>query len=113
MLPSWCGDTITVLRAPLVSQRGAKVRDWANAETHDITGCSLQLASSATQDAYGRLESVATFGTILCPPGADVKAGDRVRFDGQTFEINGEPFAKRSPFGNCDHVRLTVTARRG
>ena len=41
MLPSWCSDTLKVFRAPLINERGAMVFDWDNAESHDISGCSI------------------------------------------------------------------------
>ena len=39
-LPSFCRETVTVLRAPLVDQRGTKVRDWSQATEHFVTGSS-------------------------------------------------------------------------
>lgn len=113
MLPSWCQDTITVIRAPWVASRGSKVRDWAEAATHEVAGCSVQYASTQTSDPAFRAQASATVAAVYCPPGADVEEGDRIMFEGVTYELDGAPMAVRSPFGGASHVLLSVTARRG
>lgn len=113
MLPSWCEDTITVLRAPWVSQRGTKVRDWGSAEPHEVSGCSVQPSTTATADPSARALSTSVGAVAYCPPGADVEAGDRIVFDGATYDVEGEPLRVRSPFGGCDHMLVNLTARRG
>ena len=113
MLPSWCSDTITVLRAPWVSQRGTKGGYWGNAVPHEVEGCSVQPASTFTADPQGRGLSTTLQGVVYCPPGADVQAGDRIEFDGSTFDVDGEPMRVRSPFGGCNHIVVSITARKG
>ena len=113
MLPSWCRDTITVTRAPWKESRGSKVRDWANAKTHTVTGCSVQYDRTATNGASARAQATSTTAVIYCAPGSDVLAGDRVQFGNAKFEVEGEPFEVRSPFGGCDHILVDVVARRG
>jgi len=112
-LPSWCNDTITVMRAPWVSERGTKVRDWPKAREHAVCGCSVQYSDTASLDRAHRAQAVATSAVVYCPPGADVEAGDRILHGGATFEVEGEPIEAKSPFGGCDHIRVNVTARRG
>ena len=58
-LPSFCRETVTVLRAPLVDQRGTKVRDWSAAESHRVPGCSVQFASTTTDRGEPREAVVA------------------------------------------------------
>lgn len=113
MLPSWCDDTVTVLRAPIVSARGSEVRDWGSASSHEVAGCSVQYATSASGDVATRAQPVSTTATIYLPPGADVRDGDRVALGGVTFELDGAPLRVRSPFGGRDHIIVSATARRG
>jgi predicted YcjX-like family ATPase len=42
------------------------------------------------------------------PPGTDVKAGDRIEYDGNVYTINGEPKAWTSPTGRVSHIQLNI-----
>ena len=103
MLPSWCNDSVDVWRAPTVAVRGTEERDWANAVKHTITGCSVQPSTTSTGWNDPR-EALASSWTLYAPPGADVRAGDRVDFDGASFRVDGRPMAWRSPTGAVSHV---------
>lgn len=113
MLPGFCDDVVTVLRAPLVSSRGGQVRDWGQATSHEVPGCSMQEASSETMDRTGRASNVSMTNDLYLPAGADICAGDRVEFDGATYEVVGQPLSKRSPFGRCDHTLAHLAYWRG
>ena len=55
-----------------------------------IKGCSVQPASTGlSQD--GRVLGINEGWTAYIPEGTDVKAGDHIIFDGETYVINGEP----------------------
>lgn len=55
-----------------------------------IKGCSVQPASTGlSQD--GRVLGINEGWTAYIPEGSDVKAGDHILFDGETYVINGEP----------------------
>ena len=102
MLPSFCVETVTRKRAPLVSERGGKYRNWSAATSKSISGCSVQPGStSADRDA--REEASETW-TLYAPPGADVKKGDRVVTSAGTFEVNGIPYNWLSASGQLDHM---------
>jgi hypothetical protein len=98
MLPSWCKDSVTVLRAP---RRGAGTRgerDWDGAVAHVLDGCSLQ--PSGTSSAFGTVDAVSTADAMLyAPPDADIAEGDRVVFGGATYVVDGIPYAWASPTG--------------
>lgn len=111
MLPSWANDTITVTRPASMTQRGATVPDWANAQTHVITGCSVQLPTTVM--AMNGRAATEIAGTVYAPPAADIQAGDRIEFGGTTFLVDGEPMPWRSPTGRVSHVQVRIAAWRG
>ena len=51
--------------------------------------------------------------TAYIPNGADVKSGDRIVFDGLTYEIEGEPRAWVSATGAKDHILLNLRRYSG
>ena len=107
MLPSWASDTVTRLRASIITQRGSQIPDWTNPDTLQITGCSIQPAgTSLTQD--GRVQGTSEGFTCFLPPGSDVLAGDRIRYNGQTYTIMGEPKVWRSPTGQVSNTQLQL-----
>lgn len=112
MLPSWCKTTVTVSRAPYVESRGTRVRDWPHATEHEVTGCSLQPASSSTAWADQR-QPVTYDATLYAPPGADLEDGDRVTVSGATYAVDGAPMPWASPTGSVDHVTANLATWRG
>lgn len=112
MLPSWCTDSVTVYRAPLVTANGRTERDWSHAQTHNLTGCSVQQTSTATD--FGAVD--ATHGisaTLYAPPGADVQADDRIAHGSRTYVVNGAPATVTSPTGAVSHVMALLSAWGG
>ena len=103
MLPSFCTHTVIVHRAPLKDVRGSLVRDWASAETHTLTGCSVQPSSTASN--FEREEQVTDRWQLYAPPGSDLLTGDRVEFQGTTYDIDGAPYEWKSPTGRVTHVQ--------
>lgn len=111
-LPSWANDTVTRLRPAAKDVRGSTVYDWSNPDQLIITGCSVQPAgTSLTQD--GRVQGITDGYTCYLPPGSDVCAGDRIRYDGHDYTINGEPREWRSPTGRVTHMQLNIERWRG
>lgn len=106
-LPSFCRETVTVLRAPLVDQRGTKVRDWANAVEHYATGCCVQFASTSTDRGEPR-EAVSDAATLFAPSGADIMAGDRIATSMGEFAVEGHPMPRVSPTGAVSHVECSL-----
>ena len=107
MLPSWASDTVTRLRASIITQRGSEIPDWTNPDRLQITGCSMQPAgTSLTQD--GRVQGTTDGYTCYLPPDADVVAGDRIQYNGLTYTIMGEPRAWTSPTGQVSNTQLQL-----
>ena len=50
--------------------------------------------------------------TAYVPEGSDVKAGDHIEFNGETFEINGEPRVWTGAFTKS-HIQLALTRWEG
>ena len=113
MLPSWCQDAVTVLRAPTVTRNGRTTRDWANAQPHTVSGCSLQPSTTDTGFDGAQRNASDSSAVLLCPPGADVAEGDRVSDGTRTWEVDGVPFAVNSPTGRVSHVRVRLREWRG
>lgn len=111
-LPSFCTEAVTVLRAPLVAQRGASVRDWASAEGHEVAGCSVQPTSTATDRTDPR-DSVSLGATLYAPPGSDIEAGDRVSCSLGSFAVEGRPMPRTSPTGAVSHVEVALSLWEG
>ena len=97
MLPSFCTEEITRIRAPFKTVRGSQVRDWDSDEVTSVTiaRCSVQPASVVRD--FDRSENVEKGMTLFAPPDADIELGDRITFAGKTYEIDGEPYTWVSP----------------
>lgn len=112
MLPSFCKDTVTVKRATLVDKRGTKVLDWSEPTSITVGGCSVQ-PNTTSRDFDGRTVQVTEDWTLYAPYGSDIKAGDRIEWEGVTFEINGAPMPWKSPTGRVSHVWARLVEWRG
>lgn len=112
MLHSWCNDSVTVRRAPWRESRGTRVRDWDAASESEVRGCSVQPASTA-RDFAGRAQQEVDRWTLYAPPGADVQAGDRIAWNGFEYEVEGRPYAWRSPTGRVSHLRANLVEWSG
>jgi hypothetical protein len=106
-LPSWSNDTVTRIRAGIIVERGTVYPDWDNPDELDISGCSMQPAgTSLSQD--GRIQGITDGYTCYMPPGSDVIAGDRIRFNGQDYQVIGEPRAWTSPTGRVSSLQAQL-----
>lgn len=108
MLPSFCQQTITVRRPALRESRGSLVKDWINATTHTVSGCSIQLQSTSS-DMDGRTIQVTNSAILYAPYGADIQAGDRIG----NYEITGEPMPVYGATGNLSHLEIPLSNWRG
>jgi hypothetical protein len=107
MLPSWCRQTVTVIRPTLATVRGTQVQTWTDAITRTVSGCEVQRNSTA-RDFDGRTLSIDNGAIMFAPIDADIQAGDRIEFDGATYEINGEPMKVRGATGNLAHLEIPL-----
>ena len=114
MLPDFCNDEVTVWRAGSKESRGATVPDWDAATSHALTGCSVQ-PRTTTMDMDGRTQTELG-GTIIAPPDADLRAGDRIEwvdYGGTTHAfVVGEPRHLTS-IPQVAHVSADLTEWRG
>ena len=107
MLPSFMRQTITRIRPGTKTLRGSEVFDWSNATTKDISGCSVQPAStSLSQD--GRVLALTDGLTAYLPSGDDVQSGDRIQYAGEIYTITGAPRVWPSASGGLDHIQLNL-----
>ena len=111
-LPSWATETVTRIRPTIRTQRGSEIPDWSRVITAEICGCSIQPAGTMlSQD--GRVQGIQDGLTCYLPPEADVKAGDRIYYEGNTYTINGEPQSWKSPTGLVSSLQLNLERWRG
>lgn len=107
MLPSWVSQTVTIIRPGTKIERGSTIPDWNNTWETDVSGCSIQPAATGlSQD--GRVLGILDGMTAYLPPGTDVREGDRVVYEGITYEINGSPRAWNSATGRASHVQANL-----
>lgn len=113
MLPSWASQSVVIVRAGTKTIRGSTVPDWSASAVKKTTvsGCSVQPASTSLS-LDGRVLGLSDAWTAYVPEGTDVKAGDRVEFDGNTYEINGEPRVWTGAFTRS-HIQLNLTRWEG
>ena len=109
---SFMNDTVTVKRAPLKIKNGMQYYDWA--EAVDIPVSNVQVtAQASTRDFEGRVLNVTDRRTLRAPYNADVQAGDRVVWNGETYEIDGEVYHTKSPTGRVSSTRCTLVRFQG
>ena len=113
MLPSFVSQEITRIRPGTKTLRGSAVPDWSTDKVSELTikGCSVQPAGTGlSQD--GRVLGISEGMTAYIPEGSDVKAGDRIRYDGNVYEISGEPKRWVGAFTRS-HIQLNLTRWEG
>ena len=108
---SFWRQTITRIRPGTTTSRGSTVYDWSDPDELEIPECSVQPAStSLTQD--GRVQGINDGLTVYAPVDADVKAGDRIRFNGAVYTINGDPLIWPG-VARMQHMQLNLVRWRG
>jgi len=99
--------TIDVVRAgtkPADYGTGTQT-DWSSSSTTAVDGCSVQPASS---DEFTIDQD--TFTTRLVayvPAGADVRAADRIVWNGETYDIDGDVL--RWEFSGLSHIVINLS----
>ena len=111
-IPSWCAQTVTVIRPGTKTSRGSVIPDWDNATETVVRNCSVQPSTTGlSQD--GRVLGINDGYTVYMPPSTDVLAGDRIGFDGKVYTIMGEPKTWVSPTGRTSHIQLSIQRWHG
>lgn len=107
MLPSFMNMTIVRQRASVKTVRGSEVFDWSDTEDISISNCLVEPGGgSLTLD--GRELGIMQGLTAILPPDSDVKAGDRIVYNGNTYEIDGEPKIFSLPTGTVTNMQLNL-----
>lgn len=108
---SFWRQSIVRIRPGKKTERGSEMPDWSNTEELTIEECSVQPSStSLSQD--GRVLGVQDGLTVYAPIDADVKAGDRIRYAGNVYTINGDPLIWPGA-ATLDHIQLNLQRWRG
>ena len=109
---SFFRDTVTVLRAPVLTKNGGQYRDWNNAAQSTINRVQVT-ARAPSQEFAGRLLNLSDARTLRANYDADIREGDRVVYDGNVYEVTGEVFHTKSPTGRASSTRCTLTRWTG
>ena len=110
---SFCNQSIKIIRPGTKTVRGSVVPDWEHtADPVTVTGCSVQPAAT-TLSEDGRVLGLSDGLTVYVPSGTDVKAGDHIEVDGETYEINGVPRNWTSPTGRVSNIQLNLKRYSG
>ena len=103
----WAKQSVTRVRPKTKVARGSEIPDWNDVDELTINGCSLQpAATNLTQDV--RVLGVLDGYTCYMPSGSDVKAGDHIVFEGNTYSIDGEPRIWTSATGSISNILLNL-----
>lgn len=105
-------DQATRVRAPIVSgPYGNNQRDWVNA-TRITRPAEIQPVSS-TEDVVNQQQTVTRWRMFW--PEADLEATDRIEWDGQTYEIDGEveKWKRHGVFRHAEAVLMKVDLEAG
>lgn len=112
MIPSFCNQSITRLRAKTKEVRGTTIPDWNNPNTLTLSPVSVQpSASSVSLD--GRVLGVTDSYTVYCNLDADVLVGDRIVFENNTYTVDEEPRVWNSPTGRVSNKQFTMIRYKG
>lgn len=96
-------DTITRLRAPLVSGGyGNQARDWDAATSVDFT---VRTSFKSVTEVVGDEAHTVTQLHIFGGPDLDLEATDRIVYRGDTYEVAGEVMTSVDGLGRLHHVR--------
>lgn len=107
-------DTVTVVRAPIVRDRwDDDVPDWADATRTDVTGVVV-LPTAQIEDAAGNRIAVSSGWRLFSRPGLDIdlRATDRIEWNGQSLEVIGEVARWPHPIRAADVHHVEAELRK-
>lgn len=109
---SFMNDTVTVLRAPIIEKNGMEKRDWSNAVDFEVTDVMIT-SQNTSRDFEDRTLQVSDRRTLRANYDADIKAGDRIVWNGSTYEVEGDVFHTKSPTGRVSSTRCALVRWAG
>lgn len=114
-LPVWFGDTVTIVRpGTRIDRYGDEVPDPDNPVEVVIEHCKVNPA--AGQEDPGRLDDRAALTrrwVMAAPPDADIRHSDRIRWQDDEYEVEGEVLRWKSPTGAVDHLYVQLVRVEG
>lgn len=109
---SWHADTVIGLRAPMVDDRyGDEIADWDNASETSLPGCRV-VPGAGSENTVDR-DQLTRRWVLFAPPSADLRATDRIRWDGTDYDIDGDLRRWRSATGALAHIEADLTRVEG
>jgi len=109
---SFFRETVTRKRAAIKVKNGMDCPDWDDAESLEIK--NVQVTAAATSREMGeRTLNVNDRRTLRADYDADIKAGDRIVWNGEEYEIDGEVFHSKSPTGRISTTRCALMRFKG
>lgn len=109
---SFFRDSVTIVRAGLGVKNGQEYRDWTSTTEKTLTRVQVT-AAGTSRDFDGRTESITDRRTLRANYDADIQEGDRVVYDGNVYEVDGEVFHTKSPTGRASSTRCTLVRWKG
>lgn len=109
---SFFNETIIVVKPAVTEKNGKPQLDWDNANRVKVRRCHVQ-PSTTDRDYDGRLVSVSDELTVYAPISADIESRDRIIYEGDTYQINGEPMKWKSPTGRVSQQQIKIKRWRG
>ena len=87
-------------------------RDWTNADDFEVTDVMVT-SQNTSRDFEDRTLQVSDRRTLRANYDADIKAGDRIVWNGSTYEVEGDVFHTKSPTGRVSSTRCTLVRWAG
>lgn len=111
-------NTVTRIRAPLATdpRDNSLYRDWDNAEELEISRCMVEpfpLSEKLNFEDEVSREFSQSAVRVYAPPTTDLVYTDRLRFDGNEYNILGHPGRWYDFSGKLDHVAAIAQIREG
>lgn len=111
------GDSVVVVRAPVVRDRWDNdVADWTTATRTTVTRVVV-IPTSQVEDAAGNRVAISSGWRLHSAPGVDIdlRATDRVEWQGMSLEVVGEVARYPHPIrpGHVHHVEAQLQRMTG
>jgi hypothetical protein len=82
--------------------------------TWDITGCSFQPVMSMPAENQSNIDMSISFWRLFAPPNTGLVVTDAIRYNGDTYEIHGDPQTWPDPVtGSPNHTEFWLRKARG
>jgi hypothetical protein len=105
-------QTIYRLRATVAEDdHGNDVPDWTAPDQKTIRGCAVE--PGAPQEYLIGRDASRVQWFVMAPLCADVKSTDRVKWQGVTYEVSGQPAPWPSDSGRLDYLAVVLQTWNG